>query len=304
MISTLTGNNSLLLNQRLNELISRFADEFGSLAVERVEADELELGTILELVQSMSLLSPRKLIVFRDLGLNKPAMEQVEQIISSILTDTDVVFYEPFVDKRTAYYKTLKASTHLEELNEIEPRELPKWLAGEASKMGANLSQSDANYLVERVGPNQAILFTELEKLALYDSQISRHTIELLTDKTPQSKIFDLLDATFGGNKKRALALYEEQRAQNVEPQAILALLTWQLQLIAIAKAAGNRPTADVTREAKVSPYPFNKAKQLGAKITDTKFRKMVSSAAEVDYRSKTFGVDIDEALKNYIITL
>ena len=304
MIITLTGNSSLQLARRLNELTDKFVSQYGTLALERLDASEAEASAILEAVQSSSFLSPKKMVIVRELGTTNSAAEQIEQIISSVLTDTDLVIYEPKPDKRTAYYKTLKAKTHLEEFTEIDAKDLPAWIVEEASSLGSKISLADARLLVDRVGTNQAILQNELEKVALYNSPIAKADIELLVDKAPQSKIFDLLDASFADNKTRALKLYEEQRAQQVEPQAILALITWQLNLIALAKAGRGKPAGVIARDAGVNPYPLNKAQNLAAKVSDDKLRHMVRSAFEIDYDAKTYSLDLDEALQAFIATI
>ncbi len=304
MTVTLTGPNSLLLLKRLNRLMSDFVVENGDLAVERIDASDVEAQVIIDAVSSLPFLSSKKMVVLRELGSNKIAAEQIEQIISSTESSTELIIYEPFPDKRTSYYKTLSSKTQLEEFKELDGRQLANWLVEEAHKIGSKLNTSDANYLVERVGLNQAILYNELEKLALYNHQITRQTIDLLTEKTPQSKIFDLLDAAFAGNKARALELYEDQRAQKVEPQNILALIIWQLHLLALAQyGAGKNPT-QIAKEAKLNPYPLTKAQGLANKITTKRLGEMVNEVATIDYESKISAVDIDEALKNFVISL
>jgi DNA polymerase-3 subunit delta len=198
----------------------------------------------------------------------------------------------------------LKSKSQLEEYDELDPRSLADWLVGEAKKRGGRLSQSDSNYLVDRVGVNQELLANELEKLLIYNPEISRQSIDELTVKTPQSKVFDLLDAAFGGNKKRALELYAEQRAQKVEPQAIMAMIAWQLELIALAHLGKAKAANQIARDAGVSPYPVQKAQRLAAKLDRGKLTEMINTAAEFDYKSKTVTFDLDEALKTYIVTL
>lgn len=304
MILAIAGNNSFAMKRRLDELVSAFVLEHGELALERVDAEEVELQTILDAAAGLPFLSKRKMLVVRSLGLNKVAAEAIEQIIGSISESSDLIIYEPVTDKRTVYYKTLKSKTKLEEYNNLEPSELARWLVDKAKELGASLSYADANYLVDRVGPNQALLANELEKLTLYDISVSRTTIDLLTEPTPQSKIFELLDAAFGGNKQRALKLYAEQRAQRVEPQAILAMMAWQLQILSLAKYAGKHSASAVASDAGISPYPVTKAMNLVSKLPEAKIKTMVSDALDIDYRGKTSAVDLDEALKNYIITL
>lgn len=304
MIIALTGSNSFKLKRRLDEVSSEFAKKYGELALERFDGEEDEAQTIAEGLQSLPFLAKKKLVVVRNGGLNKEFAEQVEQIISSIGESTDVVFYEPQIDRRTAYFRVLKNQTQFEEFNELDAHNLAKWLVAEAKNQGAELGLADANYLVERLGTNQCLLANELDKLAIYDSRISLQNIDLLTEPTPQSKVFDLLDAAFGGRKEQALRLYEDQRAQKVEPRAILAMIAWQLQQIAITKMAGDRSITEVSKDSGMKEYPLRKAKNLANKISDNDLKKMVSEALDIDWRGKTTSLDLDEALKTYIATM
>jgi DNA polymerase III subunit delta len=304
MIITLTGNNYYLLRRRLDELVNKFVDEHGELAVERIDAEEAEPRAVLDAAQSLPFLAGRKLVIVRSLSANKIASEQIEQIISSSGDGTDIIFYEPSPDKRTAVFKVLKSQTQLEEYAELDTQGLAGWLAGEAEKSGSQISRADANYLVERVGNNQELLANELDKLLIYDPQINRQTIDLLTVKNPQSKVFDLLDAMFSGNKQRALQLYDEQRLQKVEPQAIIALLGWQLNLISLAKFGQGKTANQIAKDAGVSPYPVQKAQRLASKIDETTLKRLVHQALEIDELGKTTPLDLDEALKTYIATL
>jgi DNA polymerase-3 subunit delta len=304
MTTTITGSNFYLMRRRLGELTEKFVKQHGELALERIDAETAEPSTILEAIQSLPFLANRKLVLLRGLGANKTASGQIEQFIDAAGDSCDVIFYELLPDKRTSYFKVLKSKTQLEEFDELDQRGLAAWLAEQAKKQGGQLSLGDANYLVERVGASQELLASELEKLLIYDAEISRESIDLLTVKTPQSKVFDLLDAAFGGNKKRALELYAEQRAQKVEPQFIMGMIAWQLELIALAHLGRGKTAIQIAKDAGVSPYPVQKAQRLADKLDRQKLTEMINTAAEFDYKSKTVTFDLDEALKTYIVTL
>lgn len=304
MIITLAGNNHFGLKKRLDELIDTFTQEHGQLALNRMDGEESEIQDILEAVSSLPFLAKQKMLVLRSLSANKLASEQVEQIINSLDEATQLILYEPTLDKRTSYFKVLKKSTQLEEYSELEPHELAKWLASEAKNQDGQLSLSDANHLIERVGPDQTLLNSELNKLLTYNPTISRENIELLSEPAPQSRIFDLLDAAFRGEKDQALKLYAQQRAQKVEPQAILAMIAWQLQLMAYGKYSSGRSPADISKDTGLNSYPITKAQNLAARLPETKFKEMVEDALEIDYLGKTSAIDMDEALKTYIVSL
>ncbi len=304
MIVTLTGTNFYLLKRRMDELVDKFVAKHDELALERVDAEEAEPQAVLDAISSLPFLADRKMVVVRNLGMNKVAAEQIEQIIDSAGNTTDIIFYEPMPDKRTNYFKVLKSKTEFEEFNEMDARALSRWLVDEAKKQAGNLSFADASYLVERVGTNQEQLANELEKLIIYEPKITRANVDILTVKTPQSRVFDLLDAAFSGNKKRALELYAEQRAQKVEPQAIAAMIAWQLRLIALAKYGKDKDSNQIAKDIGTSPYPVIKAQRLASKMDEQKLKDMVGEALKIDEMGKTSPLDLDEALKTYIVTL
>lgn len=304
MVITLTGGNFYSLKKRLDELTNKFIKEQGELALQKIDGEEAEPAAILEAAQSLPFFANRKMIVLRNGSANKNLSGQIEQIIDSAGDTTDIIFYEPSPDKRSSYFKVLKSKTQLEEFNELDAGSLSKWLADEAKKQGGSLTQADASYLVDRVGANQQMLASELGKLVTYDPKITRQNMDLLTEKTPQSKVFDLLDAAFAGDKERALELYQDQRAQKVEPQAIMAMIAWQLKILAIAKLGAGKSSQQIAKDAGLSPYPVMKAQNLARKIEGNKLREMVAEALAIDEKSKTKNIDLDEALKTYIITL
>ena len=173
-----------------------------------------------------------------------------------------------------------------------------------AKGRGRTLSASDARYLIERAGVNQQQLSNELEKLLLYDPSITRQTIELLTDPTPQSTIFQLLEAAFAGHTKNALKLYAEQRALKVEPPQIIAMLTWQLHVLAIVKTAGSHSVEEIAKQAKLNPFVVRKSQGIARTITLAQLKQMITDLLKIDTRSKREDIDTDEALQNYLLSL
>lgn len=121
----------------------------------------------------------------------------------------------------------------------------------------------------------------------------------------PQSTVFELLEAAFGGNSRRAMALYAEQRALKVEPQQIIAMLAWQLHIVALVKTAGNGRTPDaIAKEAKVSPYVVKKSGGIARSLSLAELKDQIASLLDIDRRLKRESLDADEALQAYILAL
>lgn len=304
MIITLTGENNFGLQAALDDLVKGFVIINSPLALERVDAQEAGFDKIQEVMTGLPFLSARKMVLLRSPSSNKQFVEQFEQLIGDMPDTTDLVLVEPKLDKRTAYYKQLKKLTDFKEFAELDGAALARWLADTAKQAGGKLSLPDATYLVERIGPNQQLLSNELDKLLLYDSNVTRRTIDLLTEPAPQSTIFQLLEAAFAGRSERALKLYGEQRAQKVEPQQIIAMLAWQLHVLAVIKAAGDRPADEIAKDARLNPFVVRKSQGIARDLSLGEVKRLVADLIKIDVSSKRTAIDLDEALQNYLLQL
>lgn len=304
MITTLTGPNSYMLQHELKRIVDEFVAEHTELGLERLDGEESDYDRIRESLESLPFLAGRKLVVIRSAGANKQFAENAERLLKDLPETTDVVIVEPKLDKRLAYYKLLKKITDFKEFGELDGPQLARWLVNEAENQGGKLSQGDANLLIGRVGTNQQLLANELAKLLLHQPEVTKETILLLTDQTPQSTVFDLLDAALAGRTKRAIELYQEQRIQRVEPVQIIALLAWQLHVLALVKTAGNRSVGDIASQAKLNPYVVRKSQAIADRLSLAELKKLVRDVRKLDIRLKSESIDPDEAMLHLLMQL
>jgi len=304
MVKSFIGQNSFLLGSELKKSKQEFLAKYGDFSQETVDVSELEVGKILDILSAQPFLSSRRMVVLEGLAANKQSGDAVQKILDAVSDSTDVYIVEPKIDKRSVLYKTLKKQTELTNFVELDPRDAPQWLVSQAKLLGGSISMSDAAYLVARVGSGQQLLANELTKLLLYEQVISRKTIDLLTEQAPLSSIFNLIEAAFSGNIKKALTLYDDQRAQNVEPLAIEALFVWQLHILVLLKAAGHKSVDSIAADSGISPYVAKKSAGLASKRSFFQLKSYVIRLAQTEYDMKTITIDSDDAMKNYIVLL
>jgi DNA polymerase III delta subunit len=154
------------------------------------------------------------------------------------------------------------------------------------------------------VGDDQFLLKNELDKLMLLGNKITKKEINEITDQSINSKIFDLLNSAFEGNKKRTLQLYEEQRYLKVEPELILSMMSWQLTNIAYILLGEDLRQDELIEISKLSPYTISNTKKLINKINYPKLTKLISELSDIDYKTKTSSFNLDEVLKNYLLSI
>ncbi len=304
MIYTLSGGNSYLLRSKLAILVNAFTAQYGDFGLEKINAEDCSYSKILESVTAIPFLAEKRLVIIDSPTGNKELCDGIQNVLSSTSDQVDVIFIESKFDKRSSVYKVLKKTTDFEEFIELDEQGLARWVVDYVKKMKGNISMTDARYLVHRAGPDQRKLSNEVDKLLTYNAVISKDSIDVLTVLTPSSTIFDLLDAALHGDQGKAVAMYDEQRLQKVEPQAILALLSWQLTIIAIVKTAGEKSPETIAKEAKLNPFVVRKTIALSRSLSVKDIKSIVTRTLELDIRLKSASIDPDEAMKNLLCTL
>lgn len=304
MVTALVGTNWYKVKQSLDDIYTSFARAHGELAVERLQGSDVSLEEIKSITSAVTLFTSDKLVVVYDLSQNKQAAEQVDELIESINDETHLVLVETGMDKRSAYYKRLKKLENFIDCSEPTAIELEKWAIDYIQKSGGELSKADARYLIERIGINQALIERELAKLVQYDPKVSRQSIDELTEQTPTSTIFNLIDLVFAGNVAGALKLYDEQRSQKVEPQAIFGMMVWQMHLVAVCVTAGSRSASDIASETGLNAYSLGKAQAISKRMGKQKVAEFLDLLAEIEMTSKKQTYNLDDALKYAIIKL
>lgn len=304
MITTFSGVNNFLLQSELKRRIGEFVAANGDLALERIDCEEADYQAIAGSLQSLPLLAAKKLVVLRQPGAHQQFIDNLENLVAATADATDAIIVEPKLDRRSVYCKRLKKLTEFHEFASLASADLLNWLIGEARARGGDLGAADARYLVERVGEDQQLLSSELDKLLLFDPKITRTNIDWLTEPAPSGNIFQMLDAAFVGDARRALALYDSLRAQKMEPLMILAMLARQLHLLALAKAAGQRASGQIAQEAGLNAFAVQKAAGLARRQTMASIKKLVADLHALDVKIKSSALDADEALKFYFIQL
>lgn len=305
MIRTLSGENDFLLAQEQNRLIHECIEHYGEYALERIDGEEADLQNVVDALGSLPFLTEKKCVVLQQPSKVRGFSDDYASLLDSVSDAVEVLIVEPKLDKRTGYAKYLQKKTEFMAFDALDPAQAPSWLQKEAEARGGQLSRSDAQYFVRRCGSNQFMLHNELDKLVAYSPSITRETIDLLTVPLPQSSLFDLLDAALAGDVRQSLRLYQDQRAQGIEPQQIVAMLARQLQLLAVVMTApAGTQSSKIAAAAGVHPYAISQIQKLARSIDSAQLPKLITQLRQIDRTQKSQSVDLDEALTYFIVSL
>lgn len=301
MIHFFAGDNQYLIKQQISELITPIKNKYGDIAIESLDAEEIESTVVLDSINSSSFLIPQKCVIINNTN-NK---ELIIRLVESKPIDSNIVIVViSKLDKRASYYKLLQKNKNFKLFEQSRVVSLPSWVMKYAKDLGGSISYSTANYLLERVGSNQLKLTKEIEKLILYSNNITNDTINLLTTQKLQATTFQLLEVSFDGQLKNAQNLYRDLKLQKIEPQLIVGAIAWQLHLLVLVKLAGRRSSDEIAQDAKISSYSVKKTKDLANRITMAKLKELVYGASQLDLTIKTKFVEPDQAILLYLAKL
>lgn len=130
----------------------------------------------------------------------------------------------------------------------MKAKELPRWLQGEAAKLGVELDREAAQALVAHVGDRQQRLLRELEKLALElgaGARIGAEEVEQAAARSAEHQVWGLVDTLVAGDGAAATRAYLELAAQGEAVSRLVGLLARRVrEVLAIAQRleAGENP--------------------------------------------------------------
>ena len=300
MIKILSGDN-YRVRIRKKSLIDDFLSKNDILALEDIDVgtNTLEIGDLLDLLNTTSLFNPRKLVVLNNLSSVNDLQNKIELILTKVAEDISLIIVETKLDKKTNFGKYLKNHPDYEEHQPYKGVELENWLVQRADECQSKLSRQLAVYLIQRASAEALSLDSEIQKLCVYPV-ITKELIDNLVAPTYSSQIFDLLDALMKGKLDQAVSLYEDQRQQKNEPLNILGIFVWQLRILLIAKKS-NVSFSEALSEFGLNQFAFKKARALVQNRSLRHIDEMIQLCYQADRRIRLEFINPDEALLFFI---
>ena len=288
MITTLFGKNTFMVQQTARQRIDVAYAQKGQQAVEQFDAADLSAQQLKSAITSINMFAPERLVVLRNIGANKALLADLDMILPEAAPGVDVLIVaDGDLDKRTKAYKFLKQSSEFLEMTPPAEAKLVQWVQDQAKKTGGNISNQAARFLVTFAGEDQWKLANDIEKLTLFNAEVTEAAIKSLVEPDLQANAFSLLDAALAGTKDWRRLFTQLQ--QSTDAYEFFGLLIWQIHAVALA-AVSNSPQQFA--EAKLAPFVAQKSKQLAQKWGRTRVENTVRIIAELDTQLKSTGED------------
>lgn len=305
MIFFFYGANTYEARQQIAKLIAQYDKKAGNtLGLERIDGAKVTLGNLKASLLAVPFLASSRLVIVEQLGLNKVVAAKVGELLEQIPTTTVAVFYDPAVDQRTTYYKTLLAGSKAVEFKALGQPQLQRWVERRVTELGVEIDRPALGRLLELAGEDQWRLSNEIAKLASHNPRISVDTVNLLVEETPSETIFGLIEAVTAGQRDRALKAFHDLRADGQNEVYILSMVIWQLNNLLLAKLAGKITPPQLAKTAGMSPFVAGKMLSRRHMFTEEQLKQAFLEAVETDYQIKSGGGSAEVLVERLLVRL
>lgn len=299
MIVVIAGNNLEAAEKEFQSIKAEWLKTNNQLNYESHDVADRTLAELLQIVSSQSLLDEQRLVVVRGLSRNPQAIEFVESMEDS--PGLLLLILEQGNTLKPSLAKPLKSKSDFRQFSQIKGGQLASWVKQEADHHGVKIEPQAVDKLIEYVDENQMMLAQEIAKLSVYPV-ITSSLVDELVDPLPRAKSFALIDLAFAGKSQEAISTYHDLRAQKQEPQKLLGLITWQVQVIVFAGLFPEASSQQLT-QAGIRDYPYKKSKAIVAKRGLIAVKRILEDLIQAEREVKNGG-NPDAAIELFLLSL
>ena len=240
--------------------------ESGAAGVESFDAETAAPDVVAGALAAMTFAIGRRFLIVDGVERWKDADIQTHLLaaLADIAPETTIAFFARDEGRAKASAQLAKAVEQaggvVAQERMLKARELPRWLQGEARRLGVSLDRDAAQALVAHVGERQQRLLRELEKLALElgpDARIGSEEVEQAAAHSASQQVWGLVDTLVAGDGAAATRAYLELAAQGESLTRLVGLLARRVRdVLAVARRleAGEAP-AQIKATMKGSPW-------------------------------------------------
>jgi DNA polymerase-3 subunit delta len=292
----LLGDEDLLVDQALAALLDRLiAPEERELNLDVVRADEIEIGDLITLVDTLPFFGRRRAVVVKGADAWSAAeQEQVAAYLERGTPPSAFILVAPSLDRRRKLFTAVRKLGEIQEFPRLSVRQLPAWVVERVRKEGRRIDADAVEALVARVGSGLRQMSLELEKLFAYVEsldRITRRDVEAAVSRLSESTIFMMVDAI--GERRAGDALrYLDDILREEAPEYVLFMIARHFRLLMRAShlTAQRRPFGAVQEALGVPPYVARKMIGQVTHFPPAAFAGIFARLADADRAVKTTG--------------
>ncbi len=184
---------------------------------------------ILDILNTLPFMSQKRIVVIENAQrISKKDIQRLQNYALNPSSTTALIMFfcgtsrKPFETDGTRYIKMI-------EIN-IQERAIPLWIKDIAGRKGMELTEGAIEYLINFVGTDLGMLYSEIEKFSsLKKGRIDVEDIKGMVYAGAEYNAFHLINALEKKDTTNVFRIFESL-GKGVEPQMLLGALNWQFE--------------------------------------------------------------------------
>ncbi len=304
-----SGPESLLAERAVNDFVARARAERPDAAVTRVEAGQLDAGSLAEAAGGSLFASATVLVVTELADLPAELSDQLVALAADPGEDLALVLAHPGGVKGKAVLDRLrKLRVQAEEYPAIKPWELPQFVVSEVRRQQGRTDLATAGVLVEAVGTDTRSLAAAVRQL-LDDSPdrvLTEASVRRYFGGRAEVTSFAVADDVLSGRADGALGKLRWALSTGVAPVLVTSALSSNLR--SLGKYLDGRDARlrdpDLARAVGVPPWKLKDLARLSRDWQPRGVAEAIQAVAVADAQVKGAASDAGFALERLVLTV
>ena len=311
-------NNVYLIYGNNYSLIKREIDKIkeDTLDVVKYDLSNTKVDELLDDASCISLFSGKKVLI----GENALFLTS-----SDTTTDNDLTYLEKYLkdnnhenitifyvlkeklDDRKKIVKLFKDRAKVISFEDIDDKNLYKFVLDEFKKEGFKLDIKTANYFVSYVGKNIDIIISEINKMKIYKDNnklITIDDINNISSKGFNDNVFDLTDAIMKKDFDKIFGVYNDLITIGEDEIKILSLISNQFILVYQCKLLDESNCDQKAIANLLNVHPYRVKLALETDYMTYELKNIIKKLHDLDFKIKSGNIDKKVGLKNFFINL
>ncbi len=301
--------DSLVVSKKINSIIEKM--NFQEAIQSTYDIEEQELSVALEDLDTYSFLSPKKVIIIKNVfsNNNDEDMKHLLKYIDNPNCDNLLFLTCKKLDNRLNIIKQLKNNSNIDIIQfDIDPYKYVKELLN-----GYKISNRSIQLLIDKCKNDLTKIRNECDKLILFKSDnleiieddINNLVVEKLGDSS--EVLFSFVKYLLLKDKKHAIEEYQELLNYDMDVYSIIGLIASQLRLMYQVKLLKdkNLSVEEITKKLFLkSTYQVKKMSQYSYNYSFLELSNLIDVVASIDFKIKSGRIEPKLAMDILIINI
>lgn len=304
MIYFIYGEDSYRAKEKLQEIVDHYKSVHKSgLNLAQIDVNGKNFKDIFNNFNIISMFAEKKLIILKDIFLNKKFSEDFLEEIKILEDSKDVivVFEKNEVDQRTKLFKVLIKNAKCQEFSPLDNKGLKNWFKKESEKYKLKIDIIAETTLLSYVGNDLWQLENEIKKLSNFKpgKLINKEDVILQVKPKTENDIFKTIDAISQKDKKQALSFLHKHLDDGDNSLYLLSMIAYQFRNLLIIKEMIGKGFVYpiIQKKSGLNPFVVRKTYYLCSQFSYLELKKIYQKIFQVDLDIKTGRIDAETAL-------